>query len=82
MSALGVLGGLIGLPTGVAAHHLIVPISAAAANDDFRASMVNVWSAPRLCLPALAGIVIAVFGALVPASSAARLTIAKVLYNE
>ncbi|MFI9587909.1 hypothetical protein ACIHCQ_40335 [Streptomyces sp. NPDC052236] len=38
--------------------------------------------APQLAGLALTGVVIAVLGALIPARSAARLTIARVLHNE
>jgi putative ABC transport system permease protein len=44
--------------------------------------MMHVYSAPLLALMFLAGVAIAVLGALVPAGSAARLTIAEVLHNE
>ena len=44
--------------------------------------MTDVWSAPALAGPALAGVLIAVLGAYVPARRAGRLTIAQVLHNE
>jgi putative ABC transport system permease protein len=44
--------------------------------------MTDVWHAPVLALMALAGVAIAVLGAFVPARSAARLSIAKVLHSE
>jgi putative ABC transport system permease protein len=44
--------------------------------------MKDVWHAPQLVSLALAGVIIAVLGALIPARSAARLTIATVLHNE
>ncbi|MFI6456306.1 hypothetical protein ACIBF6_32680 [Streptosporangium amethystogenes] len=43
---------------------------------------MDVWRAPGLGLRALAGIVLATLGALIPARAAARLTIAKVLHDE
>ncbi|WP_254552722.1 FtsX-like permease family protein [Kitasatospora sp. MMS16-BH015] len=82
MAALGTLGGLIGLPLGVLAHRLVVPASVRAAGIDLPVSMLHVWHAPGLTLLALAGIAIAVLGALVPARSAARLPIAEVLRSE
>ncbi|WP_367140890.1 MULTISPECIES: hypothetical protein [Streptomyces] len=48
----------------------------------FPESMKDVWHTPQLVLLVLAGVAIAVLGALIPARSAARLTIAKVLHNE
>ncbi|MBP2323096.1 putative ABC transport system permease protein [Kibdelosporangium banguiense] len=82
MAALGVVGGLVGLPVGVAVHELIVPAMAAAGQADAIDVFMNVYHAPTLVLLALAGIVIAVLGALVPARGAARISIATVLHNE
>lgn len=45
-------------------------------------SVFCLWHAPQLAGLALAGVAIAVLGALIPARSAARLTIARVLHNE
>ncbi len=81
MAALGVLGGLLGLPLGILAHRAIVSASTSG-SIVFPASMMNVWQPPVLAALALAGVLIAVLGALVPARSAARLTIAEVLRNE
>ncbi|MER5641098.1 FtsX-like permease family protein [Kitasatospora sp. NPDC002227] len=75
----GAVSGIIGIPVGIAAHRLIVehvPIM------DFPEGMINVWGAQLLTGLALAGVAIAVLGALVPARSAARLPIAEVLHNE
>ncbi|WP_055587439.1 ABC transporter permease [Streptacidiphilus griseoplanus] len=82
MAALGVVGGLLGIPLGIAAHRLMVPLAARTADVDIARSLTDVWQAPVLTLLALAGVVIAVLGAYVPARSAARLTIARVLHNE
>ncbi|MFI1279629.1 hypothetical protein ACH4U5_02500 [Streptomyces sp. NPDC020858] len=48
----------------------------------FPESMKNVWDAPQLTGLLLAGVAIAVLGALVPARSAARMTIAAALHTE
>jgi putative ABC transport system permease protein len=82
MAALGVLGGALGLPLGMALHDLIVPAMADAGGIVLPDRMMAVWDAPRLALTAPAGLLIAVLGAAVPARSAGRLTIAKVLRNE
>jgi putative ABC transport system permease protein len=79
VSGLGLLSGLLGIPLGMVAHRLIVDHVGAVA---FTESMKDVWHAPQLAALALAGVVIAVLGALVPARSAARLTIAAVLHTE
>ncbi|MFE2939467.1 FtsX-like permease family protein [Streptomyces sp. NPDC059255] len=75
----GAAGGLLGVPLGIVAHRLVVDNVGII---EFPESMKNVWHVPQLTGLALAGVTIAVLGALVPARSAARLTIARVLHNE
>jgi putative ABC transport system permease protein len=82
MGALGVVGGLVGLPLGVFAHQVIAPAMMRAAQADVLDVVVDVYRAPLLVLLALAGIGIAVLGAVIPARAAARTTIAEVLHNE
>ncbi|MGK5697938.1 ABC transporter permease [Streptomyces sp. URMC 128] len=79
VAALGAVGGLLGIPLGIVAHRLVVDHVGVVS---FPESMKQVWHVPQLAALVLAGVVIAVLGALVPARSAARLTIAKVLHNE
>ncbi|MFH9352017.1 ABC transporter permease [Kitasatospora sp. NPDC017646] len=75
----GVVSAVIGIPAGVLAHRLLIEN---VGTIEFREDSINIWSAPLLTGLALAGVVIAVLGALVPARSAARLPIAEVLHNE
>ncbi|MFJ7246268.1 ABC transporter permease [Kitasatospora sp. NPDC098652] len=75
----GVASGIIGIPLGILVHRLIIEHVRIIAFTD---SMIDVWGAPLLAALALAGVAIAVLGALVPARSAARLPIAEVLHNE
>ncbi|GAB2838313.1 ABC transporter permease [Lentzea nigeriaca] len=82
MGALGLVGGLVGMPVGVAVHQLLVPAMAHAGQADAVDILMDVYHAPALALLALAGVVIAVLGALVPARGAAHLSIATVLHNE
>ncbi|MFI8434401.1 FtsX-like permease family protein [Streptomyces sp. NPDC079020] len=82
MAALGAVGGLIGVPLGMAAYETILPAMTSAADIELPAFMTDVWHAPLLTPLALSGVLIAVLGAAVPARAAARLTIAKVLHNE
>ncbi|MCP2244241.1 FtsX-like permease family protein [Lentzea aerocolonigenes] len=82
MGALGVVGGLIGVPLGIAVHQLVVPAMAHAGQADAVDILMDVYRAPALALLALTGVVIAVLGALLPARGAARLSIATVLHNE
>jgi putative ABC transport system permease protein len=53
-----------------------------AAQVAFPDRMLHVFPAPTIALLALAGIGIAALGALIPARSAARVTIAEVLHTE
>jgi putative ABC transport system permease protein len=82
MGALGVVGGLIGVPLGVAAHQVIAPAMMRAAQSTVFDFVLDVYRVPMLALLALAGIAIAVLGAVIPARSAARTPIATVLHNE
>ncbi|MGH3762393.1 ABC transporter permease [Actinophytocola sp.] len=82
MGALGVVGGLLGLPLGLAAHRLIGPAMMRAAGSDVLDFVMDVYRAPLLVLLALAGIAIAVLGAVIPARGAGRIPIAAVLHNE
>ncbi|SDF76251.1 putative ABC transport system permease protein [Lentzea fradiae] len=82
MGGLGVLGGLIGVPLGLAVHRVVVPAMTAAGQADVLDILLDVYQAPALALLALSGLVIAVLGAVVPARGAARLSIATVLHNE
>ncbi|MFF9914775.1 FtsX-like permease family protein [Streptomyces sp. NPDC013457] len=79
VAGLGAAGGVLGIPLGIAAHRLIVDHVGVV---DFPAYMKDVWHAPQLAAMLLVGVLIAVLGALVPARSAARMTIASVLHTE
>ncbi|MFJ2560442.1 MULTISPECIES: ABC transporter permease [unclassified Streptomyces] len=79
VAGLGAAGGVLGIPLGMVAHRLVVDNVGVIA---FPESMKSVWHVPQMTGLALAGVTIAVLGALVPARSAARLTIAEVLHNE
>ncbi|QRP50997.1 FtsX-like permease family protein [Amycolatopsis sp. FDAARGOS 1241] len=82
LGALGVLGDLSGLPLGVAVHGLVGPAMLRAAQSDVFGFVTDVYRASMLVLLGLAGVGIAVLGALVPAGRAARTPIAAVLHNE
>ncbi|MFE5623506.1 FtsX-like permease family protein [Streptomyces virginiae] len=79
VAGLGALGGLLGIPLGIVAHRLVVDHVGVV---DFPEHMKDVWHAPQLAAMLLAGVTIAVLGALVPARSAARTPIAPVLHTE
>ncbi|AJT66009.3 hypothetical protein T261_4355 [Streptomyces lydicus] len=79
VAGLGAVGGLLGIPLGIVAHRVLVDNIGVIS---FPEPMKDVWHAPQLAGLALAGVTIAALGALIPARSAARLTIATVLHNE
>ncbi|GAA2713305.1 ABC transporter permease [Actinoplanes palleronii] len=82
VAALGVAGGLAGIPLGMVAHRFIVPLAARAAAIRLPGEVLRVWRPGLLALLVLSGVLIAVLGALLPARAAARVSIAQVLHNE
>jgi len=82
MALVGAIGGALGIPLGMLAHRYVIPAAAESARVAIPQSVMDIWYAPTLALLALAGVAIALLGALVPARGAARLPIAEVLHNE
>ncbi|MCZ0991562.1 FtsX-like permease family protein [Streptomyces diastatochromogenes] len=82
MAGLGLVGGILGLPLGVAAYHVVIPITEHAAQLTFPDRMLDVWHPGLMTLLVLAGVAIAALGAVIPARAAARRTIARVLRTE
>ncbi len=78
----GLVAGIIAVPAGIILHHSVLPAMAHAANSGLPASVVSVFSLPEMIGLALAGLVIAVAGALTPASWAARSGTAAALRTE
>jgi len=82
VAGLGLLAGLIAIPAGVALHQYVLPIMGNAAQTRLPTSVLNVYHTPELIVLALAGLAIAVAGALAPASWAARTRTASALRAE
>ncbi|WP_116110507.1 ABC transporter permease [Amycolatopsis ruanii] len=82
MGALGLVGGLVGVPLGILAHRVVAPAMMRAAQSDVFGFVVDVYRVPTAAGLVLAGIVIAVAGAVIPARGAARTPIAAVLRSE
>jgi putative ABC transport system permease protein len=78
----GLVAGIIAVPAGILLHHGVVPVMAHAANSGLPASLLAVYSAPEMVILALAGLVIAIAGALAPASWAANSRTATALRTE
>jgi len=78
----GLVAGIVAVPAGIALHHNVLPAMAHAANSDLPGSVISVFSLPEMTGLALAGLLIAVVGALAPASWAAGSRTAAALRTE
>ncbi len=78
----GLVAGIIAVPLGIVLHHHVLPAMAHAANSGLPASVFSVYSAPEVVVLALAGLVIAIAGAMIPASWAANSRTATALRTE
>ncbi|WOX22780.1 ABC transporter permease [Streptomyces solicathayae] len=82
VAGIGVVGGLLGAPAGIALHGYVLPVMGHASDTELPPSVLQVYDTPELVLLCLAGIVIAVLGALLPAGWAARARTATALRTE
>jgi putative ABC transport system permease protein len=82
VAGIGLVAGLAAIPAGVALQRYLVPIMGAAAGTGMPPSYLDVYSGAELAGLALAGVVIAVAGALLPAVWAARSSTSSVLRAE
>jgi putative ABC transport system permease protein len=78
----GLVAGMIAVPAGIALHHYVLPVMAAAAGTGLPAVVLDVYRGPELVALALAGVAIAVVAALLPASWAAATRTASALHAE
>jgi putative ABC transport system permease protein len=82
MAALGLIGGVLGLPGGVAAQQWIIRFIGDTEGTRLPQIITDVYAAPALAVLFLSGVVIAVLGALIPARQAARVSTASALHTE
>ncbi|QTE01470.1 ABC transporter permease [Streptomyces cyanogenus] len=82
VTAIGVIGGLIGVPAGYALHSLVMPVMGRAVGTSLPSPVLDVYEPVELLLLGLGGVVIAVLGALIPAGWAARARTAMALRTE
>jgi putative ABC transport system permease protein len=68
----GLVAGIVAVPAGVYLHHSVLPTMAHAANSGLPPSLLSVYAVWEVVLLVLAGLIIAVAGALGPAGWAAR----------
>jgi putative ABC transport system permease protein len=82
VAGIGLAADLIAIPAGIALHHYVLPVMGHAAQTALPASVLNVYNPLEVILLAVSGLVIAVAGALLPASWAARARTASALRAE
>ena len=78
----GLVAGLVAVPAGIFLHRIVLPAMANAADVGMPANLLNVYHPAEIAALALAGLAIAVAGALAPASWAAATKTATALHAE
>ncbi|MFI6862880.1 ABC transporter permease [Streptomyces sp. NPDC050421] len=82
VAGIGVLGGLIGVPAGYGLHGYVLPVMGHAGGTNLPPSILDVYEPWQLVLLGLAGVAIAMLGAMLPAGWAARARTATALRTE
>ena len=82
VAGIGLLAGVLAVPAGIAVHHYVMPAMAGAAGLGVPASLQNAYGGGELAALALAGLAIALAGALLPAGWAAKSRTASALRAE
>ncbi|MFE5485825.1 ABC transporter permease [Streptomyces sp. NPDC056527] len=82
VGAIGLVAGAVGVPLGVALHRTVMPSMGRAVGTTIPGAHIDVYGTPLLATLALAGVAIAVTGALAPALWAARTPTARALRTE
>jgi putative ABC transport system permease protein len=82
VAGLGTIGGIIGVPVGVALHGYVLPRMGEGAGTGLPPDIVSVYHALELVMLGLAGVAIAVLGASLPAGWAAKTRTATALRTE
>jgi putative ABC transport system permease protein len=79
---LGLIGGVIGIPAGLAMTRALGSAMASQAGNDLPPAATNAVSAWMMPLFLLSGMAVAILGSLLAARSAARTSVATVLHGE
>ncbi|MGW1531957.1 FtsX-like permease family protein [Streptomyces aureus] len=82
VAGIGVAGGLIGVPAGYALHDYVLPVMGRAAGTGLPPSVLDVYDTSQLVLLGLAGVLVALLGAMTPAGWAAKVRTATALRTE
>jgi putative ABC transport system permease protein len=72
VAAAGLVAGIVAVPAGVYLHESVIPVMAHAANSGYPSALISVYAPWEFIVLGLAGLLIAVGGALGPAGWAAR----------
>jgi putative ABC transport system permease protein len=78
----GLVAGLLAVPAGMAVHHNVLPVMAHAAGTGIPPSYLAIYQPWELAVLALAGLVIAAAGGMLPAAWAARAPTVAALHTE
>jgi len=81
-SMLGLVGGLLGVPAGFALHRGLMGLMGNLIGNEMPSVALNVFNPLVLPLLVIAGLLLAILGAVIPARWAARLPVAGVLHAE
>ncbi|MEO3859736.1 FtsX-like permease family protein [Acrocarpospora sp. B8E8] len=82
MAGIGLLAGFLATPLGYRFHHAIIPLMAQAAGTRIPVSLLEVYAPAQLAALAGTGILLALLGALIPASCSARTRVSTALRAE
>jgi putative ABC transport system permease protein len=79
---LALVGGVLGVPVGLAVHHVLTGVLQTSLGNDAPRETLDVFTAPQVASVLLAGLVVAMLAAALPARWAARTPVAQVLRSE
>jgi putative ABC transport system permease protein len=82
VAGVGLVAGVIAVPAGIVVHNYVLPVMASSADVGLPASYLHVYAGWEMVALALAGVVIAAAGALLPAGWAAGIRTASALRAE
>ncbi|MET8948100.1 FtsX-like permease family protein [Streptomyces sp. NPDC004542] len=82
VTAIGVTGGLLGVPAGYLLHGIVMPVMGRAVGTGMPSPVLDVYGPVELVLLGLGGVVLAMLGAMIPAGWAARARTATALRTE
>lgn len=82
VALVGLCAGVVGVPLGIALHNYVVPVMAHTAGTNLPHAYIAVYRGAETVLLALGGLAIAIAGAMLPASWAAKARTATALRTE